>query len=130
MSDEHVTEKQGQEEPYRVGYGKPPKEHQWKPGQSGNPGGRKPGSSIVAPLNRLMAEFPNEHGEGLLAVEHAMILRRIVQGEIDPKDAAVRLKAIAMVMERVDGKILQETHNVNEELVITYAKRPEPKEET
>lgn len=23
-----------------VGYGKPPKEHQWKPGQSGNPAGR------------------------------------------------------------------------------------------
>ncbi len=26
---------------YEVGYGKPPKEHQFKPGQSGNVGGRK-----------------------------------------------------------------------------------------
>jgi hypothetical protein len=29
---------------YEVGYGKPPKDHQFQPGQSGNPGGRKPGS--------------------------------------------------------------------------------------
>ena len=26
--------------PYKVGYGKPPREHQFKPGQSGNPAGR------------------------------------------------------------------------------------------
>jgi hypothetical protein len=29
---------------YEVGYGKPPKEHQFKSGQSGNPGGRQRGS--------------------------------------------------------------------------------------
>lgn len=28
---------------YEVGYGKPPKAHRFKPGQSGNPGGRKKG---------------------------------------------------------------------------------------
>lgn len=26
---------------YKVGYGKPPEEHKWKPGQSGNPSGKK-----------------------------------------------------------------------------------------
>jgi Family of unknown function (DUF5681) len=38
---------------YRVGPGRPPKEHQFKPGQSGNPAGarRKP-SSIALDLNR------------------------------------------------------------------------------
>ena len=29
---------------YEVGYGKPPREHQFPPGRSGNPGGRKKGS--------------------------------------------------------------------------------------
>jgi hypothetical protein len=29
---------------YKVGYGKPPREHQFKPGQSGNRGGRNPGA--------------------------------------------------------------------------------------
>ena len=30
--------------PYEVGYGKPPRQHQFKPGQSGNPTGRERGS--------------------------------------------------------------------------------------
>ena len=34
----------GGNDDYEVGYGKPPKDHQFQPGQSGNPGGRKPGS--------------------------------------------------------------------------------------
>jgi hypothetical protein len=32
---------------YEVGYGKPPKHSRFKPGQSGNPKGRKPGSKNV-----------------------------------------------------------------------------------
>lgn len=38
---------QGGNGDYKVGYGKPPKEHQFKPGQSGNPkGGRKPAKTL------------------------------------------------------------------------------------
>lgn len=33
-----------EEDGYRVGYGKPPKEHQFPPGRSGNPKGRKKGA--------------------------------------------------------------------------------------
>jgi hypothetical protein len=35
---------------YEVGYGKPPKHSRFKPGQSGNPKGRKPGSRNVMTL--------------------------------------------------------------------------------
>jgi hypothetical protein len=35
---------------YEVGYGKPPKHSRFKPGQSGNPKGRKPGSKNVMTL--------------------------------------------------------------------------------
>jgi hypothetical protein len=35
---------------YEVGYGKPPKHTRFKPGQSGNPKGRKPGSKNVITL--------------------------------------------------------------------------------
>jgi hypothetical protein len=35
---------------YEVGYGKPPKHTRFKPGQSGNPKGRKPGSRNVMTL--------------------------------------------------------------------------------
>ena len=35
---------------YEVGYGKPPKRTQWKPGQSGNPKGKKKGLKSVKQL--------------------------------------------------------------------------------
>ena len=33
---------------YEVGHAKPPREHMWRPGQSGNPGGRPRGSPKVS----------------------------------------------------------------------------------
>ena len=43
------------EEEYRVGPGRPPKEHRWKPGQSGNPKGAKRKRRSLIP--ELKAEF-------------------------------------------------------------------------
>jgi hypothetical protein len=43
------------EEGYRVGPGRPPKEHQWKPGQSGNPKGAKRKTRSLIP--ELKEEF-------------------------------------------------------------------------
>jgi Family of unknown function (DUF5681) len=43
------------EEEYRVGPGRPPKEHQWKPGQSGNPKGAKRKKRSLIP--ELRTEF-------------------------------------------------------------------------
>ncbi|MEO0398435.1 MAG: DUF5681 domain-containing protein [Pseudomonadota bacterium] len=40
---------------YKVGRGKPPKEHQYKPGQSGNPKGR-PKKQHYAPTTRMLRE--------------------------------------------------------------------------
>lgn len=43
---------------YTVGYGRPPVEHQFRPGQSGNPAGRKKGSKNVATLvERALGEM-------------------------------------------------------------------------
>lgn len=41
MSDEFNNENQGHETDYEVGYKRPPREHQFKKGQSGNPKGRR-----------------------------------------------------------------------------------------
>lgn len=47
--------------PYEVGKGKPPRRFRWKPGQSGNPKGRKPGANTEnATLNELLAALINE----------------------------------------------------------------------
>src|SRR5579862_1988329 len=43
-------------EEYRVGPGRPPKEFQWKPGQSGNPQGRKRTSESMAPDLKAVLE--------------------------------------------------------------------------
>jgi hypothetical protein len=43
-------------EEYRVGPGRPPKEHQFKPGQSGNPKGAKRKPSSIAPDLKLALE--------------------------------------------------------------------------
>jgi hypothetical protein len=42
--------KPSSDEGYEVGYGKPPRAHQFKPGQSGNPKGRRLGSRSLAVL--------------------------------------------------------------------------------
>jgi hypothetical protein len=81
----------------------------------------------VAPLNRLLSEEPNEHGEGRLAVELAMTAIDIIRGKIEPKAAAVRLKGIQTAMERVDGKVTQEIRAQIEELRITLRDRPDAK---
>ena len=43
---------------YKVGYGKPPKQHQFKPGQSGNPKGRaKDSKNLSTDITEEMAEM-------------------------------------------------------------------------
>jgi hypothetical protein len=48
------------DEGYRVGPGKPPKEHQFKPGQSGNPKGAKRKASLAPDLKALLEHALNE----------------------------------------------------------------------
>ena len=53
--DNNVSSAPPAEEEYRVGPGRPPKEYQWKPGQSGNPKGAKRKSRSLVP--ELKQEF-------------------------------------------------------------------------
>jgi hypothetical protein len=51
------------EDEYKVGPGRPPKEHQWKPGQSGNPKGAKRKTRSLIP--ELKEEFERVFGQKL-----------------------------------------------------------------
>lgn len=57
MSRERKGVGREEEQDDRVGYGRPPKQHRWPKGQSGNPGGKKKGTkSLKTELLSLMNE--------------------------------------------------------------------------
>lgn len=67
---------------YEIGYGKPPKSTQFKPGQSGNPSGRKKKrfqSVAMSTLNEITRLITVQDGQGKrrLAVGQVMVRRLI-----------------------------------------------------
>lgn len=74
-----------------------------KPGETKNPGGRPRGSSILAPVLRMLAaDRDEETGEGAEALARAKEYLRAVRGEIPNADLV--LARHADLIERVDGK--------------------------
>ena len=68
----------------------------WKPGQSGNPGGRPKNRPISDELERLLAqEAPNSSGKTWAVVIAEALLRKARKGDA---------RAIAELANRVEGK--------------------------
>ena len=67
---------------YEVGYGKPPRAHQFKPGTSGNPKGRPKGAKSEATILQSLLQQKiglNERGRTRKITVHEAILRRIAE---------------------------------------------------
>lgn len=63
--------------PYEVGKGKPPRRYRWKPGQSGNPKGRKPRANTKnETLNELLAALINEPVEVTIGGRKRRLLKK------------------------------------------------------
>jgi Family of unknown function (DUF5681) len=109
-----VPEQEGRSsDGYKVGPGRPPREHQFKPGQSGNPGGRPKGSGVTGALRALLEQAHN--GKAIQDLLAERWLKEALSGK------PVHLQ---MLLERTEGKIT-EKHQVKTEpvrIMLTDAK--------
>jgi len=81
---------------YRVGYARPPKEHQFRPGQSGNPSGRPKGTrSFKSDLRDELGELVSvSDGDNTVEVtKQRAIIKKMLRQALDGD-----LRAIAMIL--------------------------------
>ena len=88
----------GKDEPYEVGYCKPPKHTRFKPGQSGNPRGRpKAEKSLGAALNdalKAKVKMRQNGKEHVVSRRQAFVLRVVtdaIQGKVSSQRMLVKL---------------------------------------
>ena len=86
-------------------------DNQWKPGQSGNPGGRPVGKSITAELRKLIDSGTN-------AQDMAKILYALCK-RLGPD----QMKAFKELLDRTDGKVA-ETHKIEGDIPVTIIFKP------
>lgn len=72
-------EKNNTDNKEKPGYGKPPKEFQWKPGQSGNPGGR-PKSTLKDYDRRKFNDMSDQEKEKFLKTIAPELRYRMAEG--------------------------------------------------
>ena len=92
----------------------PPKEHRFKPGQSGNPKGRPKGTSITARLKRIMEQDDGNVAEALAKAATKAALKgdyRFWKEIIDRIDGKVPDKV------QSDGEILIRVNHVKDKPV-------------
>lgn len=102
------------------GYGKPPEEHKWKKGQSGNPTGRKKEAEPHLRIAELIAEelrrrVPvNENGKQVQITCAQLLARQLVVSGIKgkPKDIAIVMAQLSKLGVFEDEEMLEEENDV------------------
>ena len=88
----------------------PPVEHQWKPGQSGNPGGRKKGTGITDRLRKLVEKDDGKVANAL--VEAA--IKAAKKGDFRFWQA---------IVDRVDGPVKQRLEAEIHQIIVKWEDR-------
>jgi hypothetical protein len=95
------------EQTEKIGPGNPPAEHRFKPGQSGNPGGRPKGESITSSLRKILEKEHN--GKQIME----LVAERLVKEALSGKFPFVK-----ELLERTEGKV-KEMHELQSQEHIT-----------
>lgn len=96
---------------YKVGYGKPPKKHQFKPGQSGNKKGRPPKSNNAVTIlkDRLAAKIiVKEGGKQRQTTKLDALMMQTINTALQGN-----LKAASMIFDILDRKGLMDSVNMD-----------------
>ena len=111
------------------GYGKPPKDHQFKPGQSGNKKGRTKGSkNTYSLLNEILNQtvIANVNGKDLKVSKKALMLTQLinkgVKGEVKAITTLLPHMLMADAKEEDKNKILSAMHQDDREIISNYMK--------
>ena len=112
-NDKQIPEAQGNNKEYEVGYGKPPKESQWQPGQSGNPAGRPLGTRYISEI--LREKLLEETAEGKTNAE--LIAEALIGLSKDPKMRGF-VPAIKELLDRTEGKV-PDTHKIEGDVPVS-----------
>ena len=87
LPDDIVVPEEIPAEQGKVGYKNPPKEYQWKPGQSGNPLGRRAeGESLKEYQARKYRKMPDEEKDKVLAEMNEIDKWKMAEGNPDQKN--------------------------------------------
>lgn len=113
----------------KTGYGKPPKESQFKPGQSGNKKGRPAGSkNTYTLLNEVLDQKINikENGRDLrISKKLAMIMQLVnkaVKGDVKAINSLLPHMLMADAREADKNKILASISQDDREIITNYLK--------
>jgi hypothetical protein len=121
---------------YLVGYGRPPKASQYKPGQSGNPKGRPKGSRSIGAVLREVIEQKiavTENGKTRRLPALEVMLRRLANDAMrnDPRALKLLLSLVDRYAESPEGQTsLDEVLGEDKEILSQFlqeAVQPDPR---
>ena len=98
--------------PQKQGLNKAFTDNQWKPGQSGNPGGKPKGESITAKLRKVLDQPYTPDGKTVADHIVDTIVNEILKGK-----NGFNTPLLKELLDRVEGKVVETRASVNKVIV-------------